>query len=137
MSKSKIINNLYIGNYTTALYESNDFDIVINCTNNIPMFKDDQSKCIRIPIADTEDFNDDLLHHLPSVTEIIHKNIDKKILVHCQQGSSRSASVVCAYLIRYYKMSVTDAVEYVKSKRQSALHTLVFIRALNSYNDVK
>lgn len=41
-----------------------------------------------------------------------------KVLVHCLQGLSRSATLVLAFLIIKKGMSVTEAVELVRSKRR-------------------
>ena len=42
---------------------------------------------------------------------------DGKILVHCREGVSRSATLVLAYLIKYQDMSLKDALTHVRSKR--------------------
>jgi protein-tyrosine phosphatase len=39
------------------------------------------------------------------------------ILVHCQQGVSRSATVIIAYLIREHEMSVDSAIAFVRRSR--------------------
>ncbi|KAJ7337192.1 Dual specificity protein phosphatase 3 [Desmophyllum pertusum] len=44
--------------------------------------------------------------------------LDGKILVHCKEGVSRSASLVLAYLVRDQEMHLKDAVRLVRSKRQ-------------------
>lgn len=44
--------------------------------------------------------------------------LDGKILVHCKEGVSRSASLVLAYLVRDQEMQLTDAVRLVRSKRE-------------------
>lgn len=41
-----------------------------------------------------------------------------KVLVHCQAGVSRSATITIAFLLRHSRMSMTDAYRFVKSKRQ-------------------
>lgn len=41
-----------------------------------------------------------------------------KILVHCQAGVSRSATITVAFLLQHSRMSMTDAYRFVKSKRQ-------------------
>ena len=43
---------------------------------------------------------------------------DGKILVHCREGVSRSATLVLAYLIKYQDMSLKDALTHVRSKRE-------------------
>lgn len=40
-----------------------------------------------------------------------------KILVHCQAGVSRSATITIAYILKHSKMGVMDAYRHVKSKR--------------------
>ena len=42
---------------------------------------------------------------------------DGKILVHCQAGVSRSATITIAYILKHSKMTVMEAYRYVKSKR--------------------
>lgn len=42
---------------------------------------------------------------------------NKKVLVFCQQGADRSATVVIAYLMSIYELSFEDALIYVRSRR--------------------
>ncbi|KAL9975475.1 hypothetical protein ACROYT_G012637 [Oculina patagonica] len=44
--------------------------------------------------------------------------LNGKILVHCKEGVSRSASLVLAYLVRDQEMGLKDAVRLVRSKRE-------------------
>ena len=44
-------------------------------------------------------------------------NPDKKILIHCFMGSSRSASILIAYLIKYENYKTRDALNYLREKR--------------------
>ena len=39
------------------------------------------------------------------------------ILIHCQAGVSRSATVTIAYLLKHSTLTMTDAYRYVKQKR--------------------
>mmetsp|Transcript_4365 Transcript_4365/g.5055 ORF Transcript_4365/g.5055 Transcript_4365/m.5055 type:complete len:263 (+) Transcript_4365:176-964(+) len=52
----------------------------------------------------------------------VHSSLIKgrSVLVHCAQGKSRSAVVVIAYLMSLHKISYTEALEMVQSKRSMA-----------------
>jgi protein-tyrosine phosphatase len=56
----------------------------------------------------------------------IEQNLDKNnpVFVHCYWGLMRSATVVAAYLIKKYNISVVDAINIVKEKRPQALSSL-------------
>lgn len=41
----------------------------------------------------------------------------KRIFVHCRNGHSRSPTLVAAYLIKYQKMKVNEAIKLIKEKR--------------------
>lgn len=145
-NEDMIINNLYIGNSFSANKENLeklDIDLVINATPNIPFYSNNTYN-IRVPV------NDDLApssiilmaNYIRKVLPIMRQylNNNKKVLVHCRAGMQRSAAIVAAYLMTYYNMSIYDAINYIKSKRQIAffpgpnfLHTLEIIdkRKLN------
>ncbi|KAG6910211.1 hypothetical protein DXG01_012346 [Tephrocybe rancida] len=78
-----------------------------------------QERKLHVALADRPEV--DILSHLPSTTEFITaalaENEDNKVLVHCFQGISRSATVVVAYLIASSGMRATEALEYTQTKR--------------------
>lgn len=57
-----------------------------------------------------------------------------KILVHCKEGVSRSATLVLAYLVRDQEMTLKDAVSLVRSKRE-ILPNRGFLQQLIDYSE--
>mmetsp|Transcript_11056 Transcript_11056/g.15330 ORF Transcript_11056/g.15330 Transcript_11056/m.15330 type:complete len:217 (+) Transcript_11056:336-986(+) len=55
------------------------------------------------------------------------------VLIHCQQGVSRSSTITIAYLIKSQKMSLMDAYVTVKSKRPVVKPKKNFLRELQEY----
>ena len=56
------------------------------------------------------------------------------LLVHCMAGASRSASVVCAYLIWKYHLTVKEALELVRSARPIATPNAAFVAQLEEWH---
>ena len=120
ISCNEIIPNLTVGNAATA--KNKEFDLIINCTNNINY----KSKGIimRIPIDDLPEDSDILMTYLPTIIENIHNFLKKQktVLVHCSMGVSRSCTVIAAYLIKYFVnvRSVDEIISFIKEKRKEA-----------------
>ena len=73
---------------------------------------------------------DNIKHKIISIADIVSENImkyfreclnfikgEEKILVHCMAGSSRSATIVIAYLMWKEKKSFHDELNFVSGKR--------------------
>jgi protein-tyrosine phosphatase len=58
---------------------------------------------------------------------------ESKLLVHCEVGVSRSASLVIALLMRDERLTFLDAFERVRSKRVQVLPNLAFASQLQRY----
>lgn len=90
--------------------------------------------CLQLPLTDTPFA--ELAEHLPRATAFISDALQDpraRVLVHCVQGISRSASVVCAYLIKIYGWTPAQAVQYVKSKRPIAEPNPGFVSQLGEF----
>lgn len=99
-----------------------------------------------LPMSEKEGFNgykiaildkdcEDLLSHLEAACAYIDRALrsGRSVLVHCQQGVSRSASIVIAYLIRYHGMSFDAAHSLLKRKRACVKPNPGFVRALQDW----
>ncbi|KAF7325072.1 hypothetical protein MKEN_00549900 [Mycena kentingensis (nom. inval.)] len=95
-----------------------------------PCRPDDGFTAYSIDIRDKE--NVDLRPHLEAACQYIERALRRGegVLVHCQQGVSRSPSIVIAYLIRNHAMSYESALAFVKRKRACVKPNPGFARAL-------
>lgn len=103
-----------------SLNEILNFDLIINVAEEVPSLQ------YRIPpefYGKIEYYHVEWSHHskivkdLNKLTDLMHKAAlqNKKILIHCQCGVSRSASLMVAYIMRYCNMNLNDAYNKLKS----------------------
>lgn len=93
----------------------NEFKIFNYFDNNIEYYD--------IPIKDSDICKFDLNNFFNIISKIINDNLSNKksILVHCQNGHHRSASLVAAYLIKYHNLDFITSVKYINGLRKCAL----------------
>jgi len=116
---------LYLGSYLASKpKEVKFFDTVVNCSKSLTIYKSEPGSIYRLPVNDDSQIisSIDLCKYAQLVLPHINLAIleDKKVLVHCRAGMQRSAAVVAMYLMKYYEMSVEEAIEYIKSIRDVA-----------------
>jgi len=99
----------------------------------LPPVNDPNMTVTRIDIMDIP--SADLKSHLDDTCARIEKSLasGKNVLVHCQQGISRSASVVIAYLIKKYGMSYEYAFAFVKRYRACVEPNPGFVKCLKEW----
>lgn len=89
---------------------------------------------VPVHMIDLRDGEKGLETHLDGACAFIAEHITKGcVLVHCGAGLSRSVSVVAAYLCRYAGMSLSEAVNYIKDKRQGACPADIFWAAITQW----
>jgi len=139
---SLIIPRLYLANLFTAQDEKQlsalGITHVLSVLEDPPVLPRSMPhlKTLHIPVADSP--NADLLRHLDETTAFIKSALaesgENKVLVHCLVGMSRSATVVCAYLVATTSMRPTDAIGFVSSKRVVVSPNPGFRRQLEKYS---
>lgn len=131
---SLIIPYLYLGSIDEASnmnwLRDNDIKVILNVASEVPLYSNCDIKTYKIYLNDSP--LQDILPILQYTYSIIDEAIKnrKNILVHCYAGISRSASIVIAYLIMKYGISLQDVYNYVKSKRNIINPNYGFIEQL-------
>ena len=131
-----ITDRLAIGD--VASRSTDGFCAVVSLLSSAPF--DEQYKAPPVPegvpvlLIDQRDGSDGLEQHLDSACSFIAEHIAKGcVLVHCGAGLSRSVSVVAAYLCRYAGMSLAEAVNFIKERRQGACPADIFWAAITQW----
>jgi len=136
---SNIIDKLYLGNCYNVLnlekckiLQDTNIQAILNITTNTDTHYADLLKgdYLQLPLLDLLTVDISLV--FDKAFEFIDSKISagKPIYVHCQEGISRSATIVIMYLMRKYKSTFQSTFDYVKSKRGCIDPNLGFILKL-------
>lgn len=89
-------------------------------------------KYIRLP----DSTSSDLLSYFDETYEFIREGLIRgAVVVHCQMGLSRSATVVIAYLMKKYRIGYREALDKVRAKRY-VYPNPGFVSQLQKYKDL-
>ena len=129
----EITKNLYL----TSVFGMNREDLthhgiqfIVNATTILPIIKEYRHRTLRVPVED--DRGADIYPFLDHTADAIHELLtdNKKVVVHCQAGVSRSAALIMGYLIKYERRTLRNAYNLVASKRQVVRPNTTFLHAL-------
>ena len=135
---SKIFNWLYLGSFANARditeLKFNGINKILNCAiecHNTQIPKDIEE--MHLYIKDAGKFN--IFDYFEKANDYINKcKLEGgKLLVHCKFGISRSASFVIAYLIKYDKYTVDNALRFLQKKRNQINPNQGFMNQLYQY----
>jgi len=143
VTATEILPYLYLGNErdvkNSELLKKLQITHILNVTNNVPQTFEGQFTYKRLPATDNahqnlkQYFNDAFLF----IEEAARMN--GKVLIHCQAGVSRSATLVIAYLMKRTSLNMVDAHKLVKCKRNIVAPNFNFMGQLlefeNSINE--
>ena len=51
-----------------------------------------------------------------------HTTNDNSVLVYCENGNQKAATVIAAYLIKYGKMSADESIKTIRTKNKTAFY---------------
>jgi len=135
-SYDNILDNIYLGNFGSALYlEELKFigiTTIICCALAMPLVFPKEIIYKHLPIIDDPEEN--ILPYLIEAIKFL-KDCDQNVLVHCQAGVSRSASIVIGFIMWKFRLSFEDAYLFVKQKRKCVCPNEGFINQLKDFDD--
>ncbi|CCH62190.1 hypothetical protein TBLA_0G02510 [Henningerozyma blattae CBS 6284] len=116
------------------------FDVIINVAKEIPNLK---ASLIDNPHNKINYYhihwshNSKIYKDLNYLTNMMHDYSiqNKRILVHCQCGVSRSASLIVAYIMRYCNMNLNDAYDHLKLIAKDISPNMGLIFQLTEWNE--
>ncbi|CAG2115004.1 unnamed protein product [Medioppia subpectinata] len=129
----KITDNVYLTGAGGMIRENIvglRISFIMNATYELPNFDVKGLECIRVPIEDTVDDNISLYLEevADKLNEVVSKN--RRAIVHCVAGKSRSSSLVLAYLVKYQKMTLKEAFIHCKTCRDLCQPNVGFWKSL-------
>lgn len=133
-------NKLWLGNVGCAhsLEWLNEHEItaILNISKQESLFTETfEYKEVRIEDCDWEDID----AHFDSCIAFINKQINdnERVLVHCKQGISRSATIVMAFLMFSKQFSSEEALSFVQLLRPKADPNPGFQKQLCDFNPIR
>ncbi|XP_035627883.1 uncharacterized protein LOC118385122 [Oncorhynchus keta] len=133
---SPILPFLFLGNERDA----QDLDLllrlnigyVVNVTTHLPLYHLGSSLIHYKRLPATDNSKQNLRQYFEEVFEFIEEahQSGRGVLVHCQAGVSRSATIIIAYLMKHTLMTMTDAYKYVRGRRPVVSPNLNFMGQL-------
>jgi protein-tyrosine phosphatase len=109
---TKVLENLYLGNIKSV---DSNIDYIINISGDL--YVSNKPK-LDIMIKDRK--NKDIRQYFEITNKMIDINIgeNKKVLVHCYNSTSRSTSIIIAYLLYKKLYNLKEAIEYLEYIRK-------------------
>ncbi|KAF8328192.1 uncharacterized protein EI90DRAFT_3218374 [Cantharellus anzutake] len=132
----EVVPGLWIGDLSAAVandeLEKNNIKFILSAMRGRvklnPMLRRHQ-----IPLDDSPDT--DVLEHIPACNALIEAALSRGegILVHCQAGMSRSATIVAAFLMYSQNLDRDSAIKLIQQARPSVAPNVGFMEQLELY----
>ena len=123
--------------HSAAFMQQHNIRHVINCTRDVA-FKFPRLNGFRIAVDDDVAENKEMARHLPLAVAAIESAVafgTEGVLVHCMAGMQRSATVVCALLMKRHAWTPTQAMAHMQTIKAETFRPYpTFHRALVEYH---
>jgi protein-tyrosine phosphatase len=146
-----IIDNIYLSNRHDAanlqLIDSNDIQIVIRLsedTNEVgrrpsgtfgPLsIYPEAIQFYNFELEDNCLFKSEMIQYSKLIKDIIIRNKHKHVLIHCNEGQSRSVSAIIYYLMTTYKIGFDASLAWVKKMKPDAKPNSAFETVLRAFD---
>jgi len=134
-----IIKGIYLGGYENArdketLKDKLKITHVLNCATELNNYFPKTFKYCKLNLMDRE--KQDITHTFETAFKFIDealKTKNGKCFVHCQEGKSRSVTIVAGYLMSRHKFSLDNALATITSKRRIAQPNKGFLAELRAF----
>lgn len=134
---NEIIDGLYLGDinsvYDIKTLKKIGITHIISVISGFePPYPNDFNYIV-INALDNENTN--LMEHFDKTNNFIDNAIHDrgKVLVHCQYGRSRSATIITAYIIKCFGMDINNCLNIIKNKRNIIKPNNNFLKQLKNY----
>lgn len=136
-----IVDNVYLSNLNSALNVGllieNNIQIVCRLSEDINVKPESYAKLnsfieyYNFEIEDNFLYKYDIVKHSEAIYNIISNNKNKNILVHCNEGQSRSVSAVIHYICQKYDVRAESALDIIKQIKKDAGPNSAFMYELS------
>lgn len=82
-------------------------------------------------------YTKEIIQYSKAIYKLIESNKDAHILIHCNEGQSRSVSVILYYLMTKHNYSFDNALKYIQNIKPDANPNYSFQQALRNFDHSK
>lgn len=122
----QIIPGIWLGDVFSSqnisFLKLNNIKCIINCSLNIPFCNEFEGETYHINIDDNIKETDKYQKIIDKYVDIIEKfnKNNENVLIHCQAGRQRSATLVAEYLKKYKNYNPEKAIKLINTQRPLA-----------------
>jgi atypical dual specificity phosphatase len=96
--------------------------IITMTENALPESWVKEIKYLHVP---TEDLSAPDIDKIDQAVDFINKQIqnNEPVMVHCAAGIGRTGTILACYLVKYHKLSATNAIEKIRKERPGSIQS--------------